>query len=86
MKILYFFTLGMITSFSLPPYNYWFINFLTFSLLYIILYKNKNEGFKFFFIYGYFFGFGYFVSSLYWISFSLSYDENFKFLIPLAIF
>ena len=82
---LFILTLGVITSFSLPPYNYWFINFLTFSLLYIILYKNKNEGFKFFFIYGYTFGFGYFASSLYWISYSLSFDNNFKFLIPFTV-
>tara|TARA_B100002019_G_scaffold160850_1_gene138723 strand:- start:402 stop:1784 length:1383 start_codon:yes stop_codon:yes gene_type:complete len=37
------------------------------------------------FLYGWFFGFGYFFSSLYWISISLTFDDNFKFLIPLSI-
>ena len=31
------------------------------------------------------FGLGYFLSSLYWISISLTFDENFKFLIPIAL-
>ena len=31
------------------------------------------------------FGFGYFLSGLYWISISLTFDQTFKFLIPLAI-
>mgnify|MGYP007000155811 CR=1 len=45
------------------------------------LYKNKGI----FFFYGWLFGFGYFVSNLYWISISLTFDDNFKFLIPFAI-
>ena len=77
--------LGATTSFSLPPYNYWLLNFLTFSLLFIILFINKLKNPKIFFLYGYIFGFGYFISSLYWIPLSLVYDENFKFLIPIAI-
>ena len=77
----------MLTSLSLPPYNYVIINFLTFSLFYIFLikkiefYKNK----RIFFLYGWLFGFGYFVSNLYWISISLTFDQNFKFLIPFTI-
>ncbi len=31
------------------------------------------------------FGFGYFISSLYWISISLTFDNDFKFLIPITI-
>ena len=81
----YILFLGGLTSFSLPPYNYWFINFFTFSLLLGILFKNKDKLNKVFFFYGYVFGFGYFVSNLYWIPLSLSYDENFSYLIPLAI-
>ena len=79
--------LGAFTSLSLPPFNYVIINFLTFSLFFIFLikkievYKNK----KLFFLYGWLFGFGYFVSNLYWISISLTFDENFKFLIPLTV-
>ena len=79
--------LGFFSSLSLPPYNYIIINFVTFSLFYILLTRlsltSKNK--KIFFLYGWLFGFGYFVSNLYWISLSLTFDENFKFLIPLAI-
>jgi len=31
------------------------------------------------------FGFGYFISNLYWITNSLTFEENFKFLIPIAL-
>ena len=62
------------------------INFLTLSLFYIFLLKklpeNKNK--IIFFIYGWLFGFGYFVSNLYWISISLTFDENFRYLIPFS--
>ena len=83
----YIFFLGAISSYSLPPYNYFIINFFTFSLFFIFLYKKKEKNLisKSFFKYGWFFGFGYFLSSLYWISISLTFDESFKFLIPIAI-
>ena len=84
-EVLYILFLGVITSFSLTPYNYWFLNFFTFSLLLIFLINKKSENLKSFFIYGYIFGFGYFFSSLYWIPISLSYDENFSFLIPRSV-
>ena len=82
---IYVFILGIITSFSLPPFNYWIINFFTFTLLFVLLFKNKNQNKNFFFINGYIFGFGYFVSSLYWIPLSLLYDDNFKYLVPFAL-
>jgi len=48
--------------------------------------KSKiNQSKKHFFFYGWLFGFGYFLSSLYWISISLTFDQNFKFLIPITI-
>ena len=77
----------MLTSLSLPPFNYIVINFLTFSLFFLFLIKKSNlhKNKKFFFIYGWLFGFGYFITNLYWISISLSFDESFKFLIPLTI-
>ena len=84
-EIFFILFLGITTSFSLPPYNYWFINFFTFSIFFLFLFLNQDKDLKFFFFYGYFFGFGYFISNLYWIPFSLSFDENFKFLIPFAI-
>ncbi len=87
IELIFLLLLGVLTSLSLPPYNYIIVNFLTFSLLYIFLVKkfevNKNK--RLFFLYGWLFGFGYFISNLYWISISLTFDENFKFLIPLTI-
>ncbi len=79
--------LGALTSLSLPPFNYIIINFFTFSLFYIFLVKKlkTNENKKIFFLYGWLFGLGYFVSNLYWISISLTFDDNFKFLIPITI-
>ena len=79
--------LGLFSSLSLPPFNYIIINFVTFSLFYIFLIRisSTSKDKKIFFLYGWLFGFGYFVSNLYWISLSLTFDDNFKFLIPLAI-
>ena len=79
--------LGILTSLSLPPFNYLVINFFTFTLFFIFLVRksiNHNNK-KLFFIYGWFFGFGYFITNLYWISISLTFDQNFKYLIPLSI-
>ncbi len=38
-----------------------------------------------FFFYGWLFGFGYFLTNIYWISISLTFDENFKFLMPFSL-
>ena len=77
----------MISSYSLPPYNYFIINFVTFSLFFIFLFNKKKESLKnkYFFKYGWYFGFGYFLFSLYWVSISLTFDQSLKFLIPYVI-
>ena len=75
---------GIITSFSLPPYNFVFINFFTLPLLLYILVNHINKKIISFFI-GWIFGFGYFISNLYWIVNSLKFDVNFKFIIPFAL-
>ena len=79
--------LGIVTSLSLPPFNYLLINFFSFTLIFIFLIKKseKHKNIKIFFLYGWLFGFGYFISSLYWISISLSYDPSFQFLIPVTV-
>ena len=46
---------------------------------------NQYKNVKLFFVYGWLFGFGYFISNLYWISISLTFDQNLKFLVPLTI-
>lgn len=83
----YIIFLGAISSYSLPPYNYFIINFITFSLFFIFIFNKKKEtsNTKSFFKYGWYFGFGYFLFSLYWISISLTFDQDFKFLIPVTI-
>ena len=85
-ELLFLFILGALTSLSLPPYNLLFVNFITFSLFFIYIFKKKkyysnNKAFLF----GWFFGFGYFVTNLYWISISLTFEVNFKFLIHIAL-
>jgi len=81
------FILGFFTSFSFSPYNFTFINFLTFPVLLYLLNVGKKFKLnnKYFFLIGWFFGFGYFLSGLYWISISLTYEEIFRYLIPFAV-
>ena len=86
LNFLYVVSLGAISSYSLPPYNYFIINFITFSLFFIFIFnKKKTYNNKSLFKYGWYFGFGYFLFSLYWIAISLTFDQSFKFLIPVAI-
>ena len=63
--------LGIFSSFSLPPYNFFFINFFTFPFLFYILVDNLNKNLLNNFLIGWTYGFGYFLSNLYWISNSL---------------
>jgi len=87
LHLLYIVLLGAISSYSLPPYNHFIINFFTFSLFFIFLFNKKTgtSTHKSFFKFGWYFGFGYFLSNLYWIVISLTFDQSFKFLIPVAI-
>ena len=77
--------LGFLSSFSLPPYNFFFINFFTFPFLFYILVDNLNKNLLNNFLIGWTYGFGYFLSNLYWISNSLKFDENFENLVILSI-
>ena len=89
------FFLGLLSVFSFQPFNFTLINFLIFPVLFFILtYVNKRSKniyrkkpfLKNLFFVGHSFGFGFFITSTYWISNSLTFDESFKFLIPFAIF
>ena len=87
LSYLYVVLLGSISSFSLPPYNYFIINFFTLTFFFIFI-VNYNEHLKKkidYFKYGWLFGFGYFLLSLYWIVISLTFDQSFKILIPIAL-
>jgi len=86
LELSYLFFLGVFSTLSLPPFGFFFINFITFSLLFIFLAKKEKSKNLYSFMYGWMFGFGYFFSSLYWISISLTFDSNFKFLIPFSLF
>jgi len=88
------FLLGAITILGFSPYNLSFINFFTFSiLLFLILFVKKKTQSKYrkkksnlyFFYLGYAFGFGFFLFGNYWISISLTHDEIFQGLIPIAL-
>ena len=78
--------LGALTSLSLPPLNFFLINFFTFSIFFGFLFKKLNlEKKRYFFIYGWLFGFGYFLTNLYWITIALSFDKDLGYLIPIAL-
>ena len=87
LESLLLFILGSLTSLSLPPFNFFLINFFTLSIFFIFLYKNHEtkKKKKNFFIYGWIFGFGYFLTNLYWITISLTFDKNLSFLLPFAL-
>ena len=78
--------LGVISSFSLPPYNFFLLNFFTFPFLFIFIISNFHLNKLRFFLVGWIFGFGYFISNIYWIINSLTFEEIFKPLIPIAFF
>ena len=88
------FTLGATTVFSFQPFNLTLINFfilpIFFYLIFYIkkksksIYRNKPYK-KNFFIFGTSFGFGFYLSGIYWINNSLTFDENFKLLIPFGL-
>ena len=78
--------LGIILSFTLPPYNFTLLGFVVFPLLLYLFFINQNQSRKSIFFIGFLFGYGYFLSSLYWIVYSLNFDDNLTILKPLALF
>ena len=88
------FILGGLTVFSFQPFNFTFINFLILPLFfYLIVYiKKKSKSTyrikpykKNLFIFGTTFGFGFYLSGIHWITHSLTFNENFKILIPFGL-
>ena len=80
----FIFSLGIISSFSLPPYNLFYVNFFSYSFFFWSLLFYSKDKFISFNI-GWMFGFGYFISNLYWITNSLTFEDIFKPLIPFAL-
>ena len=88
------FVIGSLTILSFQPFNFTIINFFIFPLFfYLLIYiKKKTKTVyrkkpfkKNFFIFGLTFGFGFYFCGISWISNSLTFDENFKILIPFTM-
>ena len=88
------FILGGMSVLSFQPFNFSIINFLLLPILFfIIIYvKKKSKStyrkkpfLKNLFYLGTSFGFGFFFFGFYWIAYSLTFDESYKFLIPFSL-
>ncbi len=88
------FTLGAIGVLSFSPFNITLINFFIIPGLFLLvsfvnkksksIYRRRPYLRNLFFI-GYSFGIGFFLSNTYWISYSLTFDENLRSIIPFSI-
>ncbi len=88
------FFLGLLTVFSFQPFNLSFINFFLLPIFFLLIvyvrkksksvYRKKPYR-KNLFLIGFVFGFGFYLSGIFWIAYSLTFDDSFKFLIPFAV-
>jgi apolipoprotein N-acyltransferase len=94
LVFLFPFILGASSVFGFQPFNYNYINFFIIPALFLVTTyvqkKSKNTYRKKpyllnIFLIGYLFGIGFFFTGTHWISNSLTFDENFKFLIPISL-
>ena len=79
------FVCGLLSTLSLPPYNFFYLNFISFPFLLLFYLSLEIKKSSSSFVYGWIFGFAYFFSNIYWIANSLTVEEIFKPLIPFAI-
>ncbi len=88
------FIIGSLATLSFEPFNLTIINLIIFPLsFYLIIYiKKKSKAVyrqkpykKNFFTFGLLLGFGFYLSGTSWITYSLTFDENFTILIPFAL-
>ena len=86
--------LGLSTGFSFQPFNLSFINFFTLPIFFsLIVYVRKKSQSTYrkkpyrrnLFLLGFIFGFGFYLAGIFWIAYSLTFDDSFKFLIPFAV-
>ena len=81
--------LGSLLALSFDPYNIPFLPLLIIAFFFLkndYIYKNYKKTLKVFFISGFMFGFSFFLTSIYWISNSISeFDEELVFLTPLPL-
>jgi apolipoprotein N-acyltransferase len=87
-------SLGLFSVLSFQPFNLSFINLFLLPVLFLTIVYVKKSSMSVYrkkpyrknlFLLGFLFGFGFYLSGIYWISYSLTFDDNFKFLIPFAI-
>lgn len=87
--------LGVVLTFSLPPYNLFILPFIIFPLFFCLLdlqynyalKQPKRQLFIKFMLNGYFFGLGYFTAGLWWIGEALlNSDPSLLWLLPFAVF
>ena len=88
------FILGGINVLGFMPFNLFFLNAISLSVLFYIIFYVKKKTLssyrkkpflKNLFFLGSSYGFGFFLFGVYWITFSLTFDESFQFLIPFAL-
>ncbi len=88
------FILGSFATLSFQPFNYKITNFIILPIFfYLVVYINKKSKITYrkkpykknLFIFGLLFGFGFYLSGISWITNSLTFDENFKILIPFVL-
>ena len=88
------FIIGSLTILSFHPFNFTIINLIIFPLFfYLVTYINKKSKSVYrkkplrrnLFTFGLLFGFGFYLSGISWIVNSLTFDDNFKILIPFAL-
>ena len=88
------FIIGSLTILSFHPFNITVINLIIFPLFfYLIIFINKKSKSTYrkkplrknLFIFSLLFGFGFYLSGVSWITNSLTFDDNFKILIPFAL-
>ena len=88
------FLLGLLTVFSFQPFNFSLINFFVMPSFFLLIcyVKEKSKStyrkkpyLRNLFTVGFTFAFGFYLSGIFWISYSLTFDESFKILIPFAI-
>ena len=81
--------LGSLLALSFDPYNIPFLPLIIIAFFFLkndYIYKNYKKTLKVFFISGFMFGFSFFLTSIYWISNSISeFDEELVFLTPLPL-
>ena len=88
------FILGSLSIISFQPFKITLINFIILPLIFffIVYINKKSKGVyrkksykKNFFLFGLLFGFGFYFSGISWIANALTFDDNFKILIPFAL-